>query len=258
MTAASLATRQHETPTQSRQAPSLRLVSAHDEFEEIETCEEMIRRWRHDRIAKKMSRHGKRLAAAPSSLAPIGTPLDEMTEIYVILALGIGLGLVFASPAERVINSIASTISPPQVQIAADRAPEAATGAATIAFDRASGKIIVPVEINGVRARLHMDTGSAATFLTAEMAKRAGLVAEGATYESRGLGGGGIKVKPARATLFRVGGISIKDMPLWVEETPKTTFLDSNQDGLLGLDFLQKFDMHISNGVLELKPLGAK
>ncbi len=260
MTAASRATQTAEALTQDGQPRGLRRLSAPDEFEENETCEEIIRRWRHDSIARKMSQCGKRLAAAPSSHAPVGTPLDEMTEIYVILALGIGLGLVFASPAERVINGIASTISPPQVQIAPSvaPAPEAATGAATIAFDKVSGKIWASVEINGVPARLELDTGCNEILLTAEIAKRARLVGEGSTYEVMGIGGGTVKEKAARVALLSVGGISIKDARVWVEESPDPSLQSQKLDGLLGLSFMRKFQVRMANGVLELTPLAAK
>lgn len=255
MTAASRATQTAEALTQDGQPRGLRLLSAPDEFQEIETCEEMIRRWQHDRITHKMSQCGKRLAAAPSSLAPVGTPLDEMTEIYVILGLGIGLGLVFAGAAERVIDGIASTISPPQVQIAAARAPEAATGAATIAFDKVSGKIWASVEINGVPARLELDTGCNEILLTAEIAKRARLVGEGSTYEVMGIGGGTVKEKAARVALLSVGGISIKDARVWIEESPDPSLQSQKLDGLLGLSFMRKFQVRMANGVFELTPL---
>lgn len=90
------------------------------------------------------------------------------------------------------------------------------------------------------------------------MAKRAQLVAEGATYESKGMGGGKLKEKAARVALLSVGGSSIKNAMVWVEENSDLLLEGEKLDGLLGLSFLRHFDMRISNGVLELKPLGAK
>jgi predicted aspartyl protease len=133
-----------------------------------------------------------------------------------------------------------------------------ATGAATIVFDEVNGKIVVPVEINGERARLWLDTGSNVTLLTAEMGKRAHLVAEGAAVEGMGIGGGKVKEKRARADLLRLGGSAIKNASVWVEENPDPMFEGTNVGGLLGLDFLQKFQVRIAGGVIELTPLAAK
>jgi predicted aspartyl protease len=249
MSATSLATQTAEPLTDDSQAPALRVVSARGEFEE------MRRRQRHDSISRKMSQCGKRLAPAPSSPALVGKPLDEMTEIYVIFGLGIGFGLVFSGVAERVIDSIASAISPPQVQSAAARAPDVAMGAATIAFDKVSGKIWASVEINGVPARLELDTGCNEILLTAEIAKRAHLVGEGAAYETMGIGGGRVKEKAARVALLSVGGISIKDARVWVEESPDPSLQSQKLDGLLGLSFMRKFQVRMANGVFELTPL---
>ena len=163
-------------------------------------------------------------------------------------------GLCFHDAGEWVLTIIAGA---PQLEDAA-RAPEVATGAAIITFDKASIRIIVPATINGVAARLQLDTGASETVLTAEMAKRAQLVAEGATYESKGMGGGKLKEKAARVALLSVGGSSIKNAMVWVEENSDLLLEGEKLDGLLGLSFLRHFDMRISNGVLELKPLGAK
>jgi predicted aspartyl protease len=123
---------------------------------------------------------------------------------------------------------------------------------------RLEGRGVVPVEINGERARLWLDTGTYQTLLTAEMGKRAHLVAAGAAVEGMGVGGGKSKEKRARAALLRLGGSAIKNATVWVQENPDPMFEGKNVDGLLGLDFLQKFQVRIAGGVLELTPLAAK
>jgi len=127
-------------------------------------------------------------------------------------------------------------------------------GNAKVRYSTRNAAILVPVEVNGVQARMIVDTGATMTLLTQGFAKRAGVetvrklgsvvtTANGRTWVNGGL-----------AETMTLGGASLKRVPLHVHSAQGAS-LGEDVDGLLGLSFLGNFKMSLNNGVLELSPL---
>lgn len=127
-------------------------------------------------------------------------------------------------------------------------------GIAKVRYSTRSSAILVPVEVNGVAARMVLDTGATMTLLTQSFAKRAGVetgrrlgnvvtTANGRTWVNGGL-----------AATMTLGGASLKNVPLHVHGAAGAS-LGDGVDGLLGLSFLGNFKVSLNNGMLELAPL---
>jgi predicted aspartyl protease len=223
--------------------------------------EENMRRWRHENVARKMSRCGKRLAPAP---APVETSSDEWDEwkgIAFILGLGAAFGLCFHDAGEWVLTSIAPARITARVP-AEDEAPavpprEDAIGSARLRYNRrASAHLIVPVSVNGVLGRFILDTGAPNTMISAAFAARANvktfphIAFEMTTWAT-------FHVNSGEADTIALGDARVAHMYVSVY-TSDNDWPERDADGLLGLSFLEHFHMQLDRGVLELTPLAAK
>jgi len=127
----------------------------------------------------------------------------------------------------------------------------AAAGSASLHYDMKPGVIVLPVEINGIVVKMVIDTGATRTALTEELANRLGIAysdKQGATVTTAN---GKIMAAGGRAKYISLGGARLNDVPVFVQ---KAGFGDG-VDGLLGLSFLGNFQVKMSNGTLELKPI---
>jgi predicted aspartyl protease len=128
------------------------------------------------------------------------------------------------------------------------RAPvDAAEGEVPLAFAGAGeAALVVPVRINGAGPfSLVLDTGATFTCVTTEVAAQLDLP------EQRGAVGRGTGVHatmPVRIIRFdsvRVGAASAHDMPGCVLDLTALEIAGTSVDGLLGLNFLRAFDVHL-------------
>jgi hypothetical protein len=122
----------------------------------------------------------------------------------------------------------------------------AAKGRHEIAYDPYEGsaqRVIINATLNGrVQARLALDTGAPKTIISATLAERLGLMNEsaiGVWTEAGGIGGS----TPAISTIIdtiRVGDIEQQFFPSMIVRPLSPAF-----EGLIGMDFLSLFVMHI-------------
>ncbi len=110
-------------------------------------------------------------------------------------------------------------------------APPTTTVALTILADR---QALLPVEIDGVEIMALLDTGSRATLLTEDAARRLGLRAPASANTARGVDGTVLPVGHVRVRSMRVGDDLRHDVPLSIAPVQL-----GRADLLLGLDFLR-------------------
>jgi aspartyl protease family protein len=113
----------------------------------------------------------------------------------------------------------------------------------TIAADR-NGHFYLDGSIDGMPLRFMVDTGATYVSVSTEFARRAGLPAGVIGYFNTANGsvqGQVVKGRAVRAGPFEVSGLSVAVMPAGGEE------------GLLGQNFLRRFDVSQSGGELRLR-----
>jgi gag-polyprotein putative aspartyl protease len=135
--------------------------------------------------------------------------------------------------------------TPPPSSGPSDRSA-AAKGRHEIAYDPYEGsaqRVIVNVTLNGrVKARLAVDTGAHQTIISGPLAERLGLLNEtsaGVWTRAGGIGGS----TPAISTIIetiRIGDIEEQFFPTVIVPPLSTAF-----EGLIGMDFLSLFVMHV-------------
>ena len=134
----------------------------------------------------------------------------------------------------------------PPRSIAEPARTAAATARHEIAYDPYEGsaqRVIINVTLNGrVKARLAVDTGAPTTVISGALAERLGLLnktSAGVWTRAGGIGGS----TPAISTIIetiRVGDIEQQFFPTTIVPGLSTAF-----EGLIGMDFLSLFVMHI-------------
>lgn len=129
-------------------------------------------------------------------------------------------------------------------------------GIGKVRFAKDRKTIDIQVKINGVEAWLCVDTGATKTLLTENLARRAQIqIFEDAPPRLSTLANGASHTtQHACAQLIVVGNASLRNSQVAVYKEEHKNPLEKTE-GLLGLSFLQHFDMRICNGVLELTPL---
>jgi aspartyl protease family protein len=116
-----------------------------------------------------------------------------------------------------------------------------------------SASNIVDVVVNGARGRMILDTGASMVSLTPDFAARARILPDENNLMTFQVVGGTIQSAPGYAQLMEVGKSRAANVPVAVSIGNNAAF--GNQiDGLLGMTFLARFNVTISNGSLELKP----
>jgi clan AA aspartic protease (TIGR02281 family) len=118
-------------------------------------------------------------------------------------------------------------------------------------FD-AAGVHILPVTINGVSGRFVLDTGAAYVSLTSELAAKAGIV----KFENKLMKtvGGTLNAGVAYADSIAVDRAEAKDVVVAVIPSEINPFPD-HTDGLLGMSFLARFKIELSQSGLTLSPI---
>jgi clan AA aspartic protease (TIGR02281 family) len=131
--------------------------------------------------------------------------------------------------------------------------PLSGTGSARLRFDPNATAIIVPVEVNGVPARMVVDTGASRTALSKQLASRAGIEPSAPQGAIVTTAMGKTWLPGGRADHISLGGARLSDVPVFIQNSADRSFGDG-VDGLLGLSFLGNFHVRIGGGVLELRP----
>jgi len=136
----------------------------------------------------------------------------------------------------------------------AGKAPEASAGT------QAQGRMTIPIQVRGrhiivavtfndsVTANLVLDTGAGQTMISKRIANDLRLYSTGAGTR---IGvGGAVSVPTATLDAIRVGAADVKNMRVSIHDLPFNAF----EEGLLGMDFLGRFQMSldIENQVLIL------
>ncbi|MCR6736613.1 MAG: retroviral-like aspartic protease family protein [Afipia sp.] len=112
---------------------------------------------------------------------------------------------------------------------------------------------IVDVTINGVKARMIVDTGASMVSITPGLAARARILPDEQNLMTFQVVGGTVQSAPGYAQLIQVGQTSATSVPVAISVGRETAFGDQI-DGLLGMTFLARFNVTFSSGILELKP----
>jgi clan AA aspartic protease (TIGR02281 family) len=119
----------------------------------------------------------------------------------------------------------------------------------TVRGTRVGQLLIVSANINGVAARLMVDTGATFTALTPRLAERAGIKFDGKKIQVHGFSGVST-VQMGRLPIISVGNTTIKDIdvvPLAPAPSNQTAY-----DGLLGMNFLTLAGFRLVDDRLEL------
>jgi hypothetical protein len=132
-------------------------------------------------------------------------------------------------------------------------APLFGTGSALLRFDPNATAIIVPVAVNGVPARMIVDTGASRTALSKQFASSAGIEPSGPQGAIVTTPMGKTWLPGGRADHISLGEARLSNVPVFIQNSTDTSFGDG-VDGLLGLSFLGNFHVRIGGGVLELRP----
>jgi predicted aspartyl protease len=125
---------------------------------------------------------------------------------------------------------------------------------ASARLEQARGVWTLPVEINGSRLRLILDTGAERTLLTETAVSRIGMLRD-PHHETRTFGIGGLSTAAdARVSSFAIGGAYLPVPSVTVGQFALPTGGGQPLDGLLGADVLSAFDVDLDtrDGALTL------
>jgi clan AA aspartic protease (TIGR02281 family) len=109
-----------------------------------------------------------------------------------------------------------------------------------------SGQFWIECHVNGRPMRFLADTGADTISLSRRDASRLGVDVKSLTFDGRAsTANGTVRTAQARIDRFSVGPFDLTDVPVLI--------LDGEMDGgLLGMSFLQRMNVSISNGMLTL------
>jgi tetratricopeptide (TPR) repeat protein len=130
-------------------------------------------------------------------------------------------------------------------------------GRCSATYASGSARIVMPptntleVTINGARARMIFDTGATMVAITPQLALRARIIPdEGDLVEVKTVGGS-MKQATGYAQTLSVGSAAATNVPLLIAIGSNDAF-GNGIDGLLGMTYLSRFGVTLSDGVLEL------
>jgi predicted aspartyl protease len=132
-------------------------------------------------------------------------------------------------------------------------------GKCAATYANGSARVVVPpsnlidVVINGVRARMIIDTGASVVSLTPEMAARARITPDASDLVEVKVVGGLSKQASGYAQTIEVAEATAANVPVLIAVGTKDAF-GPGIDGLLGMTFLSRYSITLSPGLLELKP----
>jgi hypothetical protein len=131
-------------------------------------------------------------------------------------------------------------------------APLSGVGSAFVRFDPNTTVKVVSVLVNGIPARLVVDTGASRPLLSKEFAMRAEIEAIETHIVNTANGEAG--VFGGRADFISLGGARLNSVPIFIQDSTNSLF-SKDVDGLLGMSFLGNFHYISEPGFLQLSPL---
>ncbi len=132
------------------------------------------------------------------------------------------------------------------------------SGGALLSFPKNRKRIFVSARVNGIKARFLVDTGAVETFITDDLAARANIAAMDEERKGQLMDGGIVRMKVGRAETIMVESANVRNLEIRIYTPKAAPEWGKEGAGILGMTFLEHFDMRICNGILELTPLGAK
>ena len=115
-----------------------------------------------------------------------------------------------------------------------------------VRFSAANGHMVVPVVLNDfVEASLLLDTGAGITIVSMDLARHLGFQLRSADYVRLKTIAADVKAPLRRLNSIRVGELSRKDVPVAVADLSLVG--EGKFDGILGMDFLSHYALHIDS-----------
>lgn len=109
----------------------------------------------------------------------------------------------------------------------------------------------VTAMINGEKGVFILDTGASFVSVQSDFAERAKLRTEGARKVRLNTANGPTTGLLSKADSIKLGNLNATNIPVVVQSGDKKVF-GMTVDGLLGMSFLSRFDVHISKGFMEV------
>ena len=122
---------------------------------------------------------------------------------------------------------------------------------------RGQNVVTVKVEINGVRGRFILDTGATYVAMKSNFADRAKISQAGAGEITLATANGLTKAKLAKADKVTLGRLVATNVPVAIQNTDAKSY-GAGVDGLLGMSFLSRFEVQMSNGSIEVRTRKAR
>jgi Aspartyl protease len=173
--------------------------------------------------------------------AKTGHPCDAMTTLRDYIAY---------DPDNRRTQQLATMMRGWQQMGAC--APLSGVGRAFVRFDPNATVKVVSVLVNGVPARLVVDTGASRPLLSKQFAMRAEV--EAIETHIVNTANGEVAVLGGRANSISLGDARLNSVPVFIQDSTSSLF-SKDVDGLLGMSFLGNFHYISEPGFLQLSPL---
>ena len=122
---------------------------------------------------------------------------------------------------------------------------------------RGQSVVTVKVEINGVRGLFILDTGATYVAMKSNFADRAKIAQVGADDITMATANGLARAKLAKADKVTLGKLAATNVPVAIQNTDAKSY-GAGIDGLLGMSFLSRFEVQMSNGSIEVRTRPAK
>jgi len=122
---------------------------------------------------------------------------------------------------------------------------------------RGQSVVTVKVEINGVRGLFILDTGATYVAMKSNFADRAKIAQVGADDITMATANGLARAKLAKADKVTLGKLAATNVPVAIQNTDAKSY-GAGIDGLLGMSFLSRFEVQMSNGSIEVRTRQAK
>jgi len=122
---------------------------------------------------------------------------------------------------------------------------------------RENGRLLVPVAVNGKKeSRFLFDTGATTTVLSERLAAKAGVTAK--SVKRVGTFAGEVTLPVGQVDTLRVDNHAVGGLDVLIGDLGRLFNLDAEIEGILGQDFLSRFNYHIDprRGQLEIEEDG--
>ena len=176
--------------------------------------------------------------------AALGRYCDAITPIETYVSF---------DPAKRQSTRITKVIA--EYAAKGDCHTKHASGFARVRLLGASGVHIVSVVVNGVSGNFILDTGATYVSVTPDFAKKANIIIEKATVISIKPIGPIISAYLTHADKIAVGSAEAQGVPVAVLKEGGNDPFGGRLDGLLGMSFLARFKVTLTQGGVELRAI---